>query len=158
MIILLLRRHQRATTTTIMIIIIIIDRPPKNQESSSLSSSIIVIMKTAVPMLSIDQPQCFQQISAMYYKRYMLPMAMRPIASDPCRKSSSTNHAKALRWFITIPYQQLPEERRSMHKAQIYSATHSTKWTAEKGQYSPRQLLTTTTRKKYYYIILQQQQ
>ena len=43
------------------------------------------------------------------------------------------------------------EERRSMHKAQIYSATHSTKWTAEKGQYSPRQLLTTTTRKKYYY-------
>ena len=38
-----------------------------------------------------------------------------------------------------------------MHKAQIYSATHSTKWTAEKGQYSLRQLLTTTTRKKYYY-------
>ena len=143
MIILLL--PQRAATT-IMIIIIIDCQKIKNHRRYHPSS-----WKTAVSMISIDQAQFFQQISAIYYKRYMPPMAMRPIASDPCCKSSSTNHAQALRWFITIPYQQLPEERRSMHKAQIYSATHSTKWTAEKGQYSPRQLLTTTTRKKYYY-------
>ena len=102
------------------------NRPPKNQESSSLSSSIIVIMKTAVPMLSIDQPQCFQQISAMYYKRYMPPMAMRPIASDPCRKSSSTNHAQALRWFITIPYQQLPP-RPAQHFSLKFVAAHTDK-------------------------------
>ena len=102
------------------------NRLPKNQESSSLSSSIIVIMKTAVPMLSIDQPQCFQQISAMYYKRYMPPMTMRPIASDPCRKSSSTNHAQALRWFITIPYQQLPR-RAAQHFALKFVAAHTDK-------------------------------
>ena len=118
MIILLL--PQRATTT-IMIIIIIDCQKIKNHRRYHPSS-----WKTAVSMLSIDQAQFFQQISAIYYKRYMPPMAMRPISSDPCCKSSSTNHAQALRWFITIPYQQLPP-RPAQHFSLKFVAAHTDK-------------------------------
>ena len=118
MIILLL--PQRAATT-IMIIIIIDCQKIKNHRRYHPSS-----WKTAVSMLSIDQAQFFQQISAIYYKRYMPPMAMRPISSNPCCKSSSTNHAQALRWFITIPYQQLPP-RPAQHFSLKFVAAHTDK-------------------------------
>ena len=103
-----------------------------NRQTAKKSRIIVVIIHHHEKLLS----PCFQLIrhssfsryqpSIIMYKRYMPPMAMRPIASDPCCKSSSTNHAQALRWFITIPYQQLPP-RPAQHFSLKFVAAHTDK-------------------------------